>query len=123
MAENNEKVRKKPRGPGRRFQPGQSGNPGGRPKGYAGLAQAVREKVGDDGAALIDALFMLAKGTPAERRNFFGEAVRMTAKDRREAINDILDRGWGKIPQTLDFGDETREALKVTFGGRYKPNA
>lgn len=123
MAESSEKHTKKPRGPGRRFQPGQSGNPGGRPKGYAGLAAAVREKVGDDGGKLIDALFMLAKGTPNERKAFFGEPVKMTAKDRREAINDILDRGWGKAPQTVDFGDETKEAMRVMFGGRYKPTA
>lgn len=39
MAENNAKAAK-PRGPGRPFQPGQSGNPGGRPK----LREHVRER-------------------------------------------------------------------------------
>jgi Family of unknown function (DUF5681) len=39
---------------GRGFQPGQSGNPGGKPKG---LSRRVRELVGDDGHAIAE--FML----------------------------------------------------------------
>ena len=36
------------------FMPGQSGNPGGRPKG---LSRRVRELVGDDGHAIAEYMF------------------------------------------------------------------
>jgi len=39
---------------GRGFQPGQSGNPGGRPEG---LSRRVRELVGDDGHEIADFIF------------------------------------------------------------------
>lgn len=49
-------------GPG--FQPGQSGNPGGRPKG---LSRRVRELVGDDGHAIVE--FMLDAMNDETARN------------------------------------------------------
>ena len=39
---------------GRGFQPGQSGNPGGRPDG---LSRRVRELAGDDGHEIADFIF------------------------------------------------------------------
>ena len=43
---------------GRGFMPGRSGNPGGRPKG---LAKATRELVGDDGMALVELWWDIAR--------------------------------------------------------------
>ena len=62
-----------------RFLPGQSGNPGGRPKG---IARAFRD----------------ALGTPAEAASGLLEIAR-TAKrdaDRIAAWRELLDRGFGK---------------------------
>ena len=50
---------------GHGFLPGRSGNPGGRPKGFAGL---IRAHVGADGERLVEATILLAYGTPAQRR-------------------------------------------------------
>lgn len=44
---------------GRPFQPGQSGNPGGRPKG---VAKAVREACGGDPRNLVEGLLAIARG-------------------------------------------------------------
>jgi hypothetical protein len=66
---------------GRGFMPGQSGNPGGRPKG---LARATRELVGDDGQALAELWWSIAQD-PLQRTN-----------DRLEASRLLADRGRGK---------------------------
>jgi Family of unknown function (DUF5681) len=68
---------------GKGFRPGQSGNPGGRPKG---LAKATRELVGEDGMALVELWLEIAMD-PLCR-----------AADRLRASELLADRGWGKAP-------------------------
>lgn len=65
----------------RPFQPGQSGNPGGRPKG---IASAVKGKVSADELADI----------------FLSVALDSRAKpmERIAAARELADRGWGKAP-------------------------
>jgi len=66
---------------GRGFMPGRSGNPGGRPKG---LAKATRELVGDDGMALVELWWDIARDETRRDRN------------RLEASKLLADRGLGK---------------------------
>jgi Family of unknown function (DUF5681) len=88
------------------WQPGQSGNPGGRPKG---LGKLLRQKYGEDGQTIIEELHKLA----------FGKKVPHQVK--LHALTELLDRGWGKTPQGIVGDAEQPLALKVMFGGRYRP--
>ena len=119
MADSSEKPAKK-RGRGRPFQPGQSGNPGGKPKGFAAL---VRDRVGESGEKIVDAAAVLAWGTPTQVRAFFGEHVRRDAKVRMQAIEFLADRGFGKAPQEVSISGKDGGPVRVVFGGRYKPHA
>jgi hypothetical protein len=51
------------------------------------------------------------KTSPA-RRQAFGENVRITAKDRREILFGLLDRGFGR-PATLELEDTQPQPLIV----------
>jgi hypothetical protein len=66
---------------GKGFMPGQSGNPGGRPKG---LAKAVRELVGEDGKALVELMYSIAMDPQRKDTH------------RMRAAEWLGDRGWGK---------------------------
>ena len=68
-----------------RFAKGQSGNPGGRPRGHGDLRELARKHT-------LTALRTLAE--IAERGE--NESARVAA------ANAILDRGWGKPTQHID---------------------
>ena len=68
---------------GRPFQPGQSGNPGGRPRGAAAIA---REVCGGSPEKLASALLGIVEDPNAR------------ARDRIAAAAELWDRGWGKPP-------------------------
>ncbi len=72
------------------FKPGQSGNPGGRPKG---LAKAARELLGNDPKRLLQVLLTIAEDEKATRN------------ERINAAKEILDRGWGKAPSHAPVED------------------
>ena len=87
------------------WQPGQSGNPSGRPRGTRDLAGYVLETT-DGGKELVDALVCLARGVlpnvavqegPRPRKD---QQVRPA--DQLRAIEMLLDRGFGRSPQQLD---------------------
>ena len=81
---------------GRPFRPGQSGNPGGRPKG---LSRATRELVGEDGMALAELWWSIAQD-PMRRDS-----------DRPEASKLLADRGWGKAPTYVAIEEDDPLAL------------
>ncbi len=81
---------KKPRPPGLRpWQPGQSGNPSGLPKGVAEVRAAAREHT----ALAILTLAEIAGNAEAP------------PSARVSAAEALLDRGWGKSVQPVDLHD------------------
>ena len=105
---------RRPSGPQRgrdgRFQPGQSGNPGGRP---VGLMRAIRRRYGDEGMRLLDRLEAMSSGK-----------TRVPPRIRLEATKELLDRGYGKAPLHVedDAPETTPRSVRVFFGGRYQPD-
>ena len=92
------------------FQPGQSGNPGGRPKGFA---RTVQSKAGKNGRKLVEAFWLIAHGTPKEREEFFGEPVKVSTKDRLVALAELADRGWGRPAQAIDVNGAGGQQVAV----------
>jgi hypothetical protein len=90
-----------------RWPRGVSGNPGGRPKG---LARAARELVGEDGMALVQLWWDIARDET--RRD----------SDQLEASRLLAERGWGKTPtfaaieegDPLDLADAEKAAEEFT---------
>lgn len=82
------------------FKKGQSGNPGGRPKGYKEARELARKHT----VAAIKGLAEIAsdKDQPA--------AARVAA------FNSLLDRAWGKAaqPQTGEGGEGPAQLMIVT---------
>lgn len=78
-------------GAGTRWQPGQSGNPGGRPKVLA----EVREAAQQYGPAAIESLAKLA-GLVGN-----GEGKAESESARIAAHAHILDRAYGRAPQSV----------------------
>ena len=102
MAENSEPQRKnsqKQRGPGKPFRPGQSGNPGGRPKGFAAL---VRERT-EEGLPLVEFALRVQQGLEVDpgAAETVKERVEI-ARLRLDAGKWLADRGWGNAPQPVE---------------------
>ena len=89
------------------WQPGQSGNPSGRPKGTRDLAGYVLETT-DGGKELVDALVSIARGTmpnvAAQESSRPRKDQQVRPADQLKAIEILLDRGFGRVsPQQLDI--------------------
>ena len=95
------------------WQPGQSGNPSGRPKGTRDLAGYVLETT-DGGRELIDALLSIARGVmpnvvvqdgsrPRKDQQVRPADQQVRPADQLKAIEMLLDRGFGRSPQQLDI--------------------
>ena len=88
------------------WQPGQSGNPSGRPKGTRGLAGYVLE-ITDGGKELVDALVSIARGVmpnvPVQEGSRSRKDQQVRPADQLKAIEMLLDRGFGRSPQQIDI--------------------
>jgi len=87
-----------PRKKNGQFQPGSSGNPGGRPKDEARVAELARSHTSEAIDTLVDLM-----------RHGKDERVRGTAAQA------LLDRGWGKpkVEVVNEGGGGYLEALKM----------
>ena len=85
------------------WQPGQSGNPSGRPKGTRDLAGYVLETT-DGGKELVDALLSIARGVMPNVAVQKGSRPRKDQQvrpaDQLKAIEMLLDRGFGRSGMT-----------------------
>ena len=88
------------------WKPGQSGNPSGRPKGTRDLTGYVLETT-DSGKELVDALVSIAGGVmpnvPAQEGSRPRKDQQVRPADQLNAIEMLLDRGFGRSPQQLDI--------------------
>jgi hypothetical protein len=85
---------------GRGFQPGQSGNPGGKPKGLAEVQQLAR-------AHTVTAINTLAQ---------IASAAKAPPAARVSAAQALLDRGWGKPMQPMEHGGPGGGPVRLTWG-------
>lgn len=99
--------KRKQRGPGRPFKPGQSGNPKGRPAIGKSLAEAVR-RVGEEACEIKSGPDRGISRLERAIRQLYREAGKGNAK----AAAVILDRGWGKPPQPI-AGDPENGPLLI----------
>jgi hypothetical protein len=87
------------------WQPGQSGNPSGRPRGTRDLAGYVLETT-NGGKELVDALVSIARGVmpnvPVREGSRSRKDQQVRPADQLKAIEMLLDRGFGRSPQQLD---------------------
>ncbi len=97
MSQNRPKQTKR-KAPRTAWKPGQSGNPGGRPKEVAEVKALARKHTQE---ALETLAKLMKSGTPDRTRVAAAEA--------------ILDRAWGRPSQAIDHGVSNDEEFKFTF--------
>jgi hypothetical protein len=83
---------------GNGFLPGQSGNPGGRPKSMAAIILEQRPTASED---LVEFWTLVAFGSPAAIQKKYG--VKPTMRDRFAAVAELADRLHGRPVQAMEF--------------------
>lgn len=103
MPENNGRSGRKPPPASGRFKKGESGNPGGRPKGLAAMVRAKTK----DGAQLVDTMVQIALGKLRIGKRY------PSHRDRREAVAWLADRGFGKAPDKVELSGPDGQPLST----------
>lgn len=108
----------KGRGKGKPFAPGQSGNPGGRPKNHRAFLQKL---TGDNGEKGWELAWEIAQGKVMTKRYVFmglqAGSVEVeeppSIKVRLEALQFILDHQCGRAPQSVEIQGEDGGPIKT----------
>lgn len=114
------------------FRPGESGNPGGRPKKHL-VTTAVREQMDRPiPIAMLNAMqeaprsvFLEVYGPePTFAQMIAFKLVQSSARGEMCALKVLLDRTEGKVNQRTELSSERENplAITVTFMGRSKPS-
>jgi hypothetical protein len=104
--------------PHRQFRKGESGNPGGRPKSFAAR---IKAKCGADYEQLVDALYVLAFGSPQAIAEYFQDPdLKVDAKLRLAAIVELRDSGPGRPKTTVEI-DEAPDVPLFLFAAEDMP--
>jgi hypothetical protein len=90
---------------GKKFPPGTSGNPSGRPR-LTKLTEALRQQLSEEmpGASESTIAEEIAK-----------TLIRLALSGDIAAIKECFDRAEGKAPLTLDVGNKDGEPMLITF--------
>lgn len=108
------------------FTKGQSGNPGGRPKGSVSITTMLRHKLLEgDAETIVNNLIALATTVPEQRKfeRTIGEGIvtiyeaydPIEAKLHQWAVDTILERLDGKVTQPLSNADGEPLTVRVVY--------
>ena len=98
------RAKTKRKAPPHAWKEGQSGNPGGRPRG---LGRYIREKLGEDGKAIAD--FAIAIIAPEMDASAEGEAQGFGFNEKKWAAEFLRDTGWGRPAAAQDEAETPAE--------------
>jgi hypothetical protein len=92
-----------------RWAPGQSGNPGGRPRDVEGIRELIRKQ----GTPLVERLMRIALGTETRIATSFGREVEVqpTFGEQTKAMEVLLSYWLGKPVQAVEVSSVTDHGL------------
>lgn len=97
--------------PDTQFQPGESGNPAGRPKGSRNLSTILREMLSEEVEIEIE-----GKKEKCEfQEAIVKQLLRKANKGNLRAIQEIFDRVDGKAKQQVDVTTKGEQITGVTY--------
>lgn len=92
------------------FQPGQTGNPGGRPKG---LERTAREALALRSYKAFDSKTYTGEEAALQCLLDMGFDATIQPRERIAAFKEVFDRGHGKAKQSVKVTDDSARTVKM----------